>query len=129
MSMAALSELLERRLKAECERPVKVGQSTCDVLAVTGEPYVIIGTAADGALRTGGVLQEGQARQLYADETEAFDAALAAFHDYAAGKSGTLYWREDPRLEWDDGRSGCAFYLRCVISEKTVSPLDANQNL
>jgi hypothetical protein len=77
-----------------------VGVPTDGRLAVTGEPYVVVGheNSEDYPLIPG-VVREGMSCSDFGfSEEEAVGAALAAFDAYAEGKTGTLYWRTCPQL-------------------------------
>ena len=106
-------------LIAAIEARFPVGESTDGRLSVTGEAYVSIGEPS-GALVSAipGTVDEGQARELAFDEETAYFSALSSFRDYAECRVGTLYWRIKPRLEWNDGRTRCAYYMRLLISDK-----------
>lgn len=84
--------VLELDLLSDCESGWTIGRRVLDRLSATGEPYVVL--CGYGAAY----------------------AAKKAFDEYAAGKSGTLYWRIYPELE--DGK----FYMRLLISDRTPLP-------
>lgn len=89
-----------------------VGPTTNGMLSVTGDPYVEIGMPVNGVP---GVIEEGHERELAFDEETACLAAATCFREYAAGKSGTLYWRVKPQLEWNDDRTRAIVYMRCLV--------------
>lgn len=95
-----------------------VGAPTDRALSVTGEPYVVIGHEdSDKYPHVPGVIREGAVRtDIGWCEDEVVGAARAAFDRYAEDKSGTLYWRIKPALEWYGGR--CIVYMRLLISAK-----------
>lgn len=92
----------EKELRDECERGFAVGPIGERTVSPTGETYV--------ALINPGMLPANS-------EQEAYDLALAEFRQYAAGKSGTLYWRVCPEIEQHVG-IGWKFYMRLLISDK-----------
>jgi hypothetical protein len=105
---------LELKLRGEIERDFTIGPRYPGVLeswsshphrgiAATGEPFVEIHGMGKGS------------------EQKCFDAALAAFRKYAAGKAGALYWRTYPEIE------GGKFYMRLLISDK--QPLAIQQEM
>lgn len=106
-------------LTAHIEGRFQVGRPTDSSLAVTGEPYVVIGTEV-GTPSQRGTVGEGRLRELSFDEETACFAALSAFNDYAEDCNGLLYWRVRPRLEWNDQHNRCLIYMRCLISAKPV---------
>lgn len=98
-----------------------VGEPTQRALSVTGEPYVVIGHEDSDKPLVPGVIREGETRgDIGWCEDEVVGAVHAAFDRYAEDKSGTLYWRVKPALEWYDGR--CIVYMRLLISDKAVLP-------
>lgn len=104
---------IELKLRAECEKNFPVGQSTSMYVAVTGEPYVEI---------LGNVKDEGSPGQMSPTIEDAYSASLAAFREYAEGKSGAIYWRVHPELAQE--RSKWAFYMRLLISDSPVLKKD-----
>jgi hypothetical protein len=106
------------RLQREIEAIYPVGPTTNGALAVTGEPYVVIGDQSDGRSEIPGTVDEGAERDCAFDEETAYFAARAAFNTYAHGRSGILYWRVAPILEWNEARTRCRITMRCLISDK-----------
>lgn len=112
-------------LEAYIEGRFAVGVPTEGRLAVTGEPYVVIGhESSDAYPLIPGVVREGMACDDFGfGEEEAVGAALSAFDAYAEGKTGTLYWRRPPVLDALPGRGlplQYRVYMRCLISDKPV---------
>ncbi len=105
------------------ERQFPVGEPTTTYRSVTGEPYVVIGLSA-GTPTTPGVVDEGALREAAFDEETACMGAAAAFREYAEGRTGTLYWRFKPQLEWDPDRRRCLVYMRLLISDKPAKKED-----
>jgi hypothetical protein len=89
---------LEEGLRIECERGFEVGPRGHSSVSATGEPFVVL---------TGS--------ELLPDDEECHAVASATFREYAAGKSGTLYWRIYPEIERGQ------FYMRLLISDKPAS--------
>jgi hypothetical protein len=84
---------------------------------MTDEPYVSIGHShAIPEIR--GVVAEGEPRVVAFDEETACWSARAAFFDYAEDRTGVLYWRTKPQLEWVPKASRCLVYMRLLISNK-----------
>lgn len=100
------------------ERQFEIGEPTSTHLAVTGEPYFIIGNTLAPSDQPG-VVAEGAQREAAFDEETACMSAASAFREYAEGKTGKLYWRWKPELLWDSpmGRR-CIVYMRLLISDK-----------
>lgn len=81
----------------------------------TDDLYVVLGTfRATGA----GILPEGMERIGFTTPKEALSEAKKAFDFYADGKTGTLYWRMQPRI--DEFRGLHRVYLRLVITDNPV---------
>lgn len=104
-------------LRKACEEGRIVGPSTSSRLSVTGEPYVVIGHQVTMPSQPG-VVDEGQEMELAFDEETAYLSALGAFELYAENRPGKLYWRIAPELGWFKKARRCAFYMRCLISDK-----------
>ena len=93
----------------------------------TGDHYAIVGAPEENQRPPAipGTIDDGARRASALDEETAVNLARMAFDRYAEGRSGMLYWRTPPRLEWDrqDRRVSearrCRVYLRLVISGKT----------
>ena len=92
----------------------------------TGDTYVII-----GSLEEGEEFGVWPCYKSYDTEGAALAAAKVGFDAYAAGKSGTLYWRYSPPLQMifcgifspDENNSVEQEYrvhMRLVISDRTV---------
>jgi hypothetical protein len=91
---------------------------------------VTIGHQVDGQSSQPGTVNEGEERETAFDAETAYWSALSAFGQYEqwhlAGRSGTLYWRSTPNLEWSPkGKSlrlgnRCLFWIRLLISDKPV---------
>lgn len=107
-----------RALTQRIESMFPVGLSTDHATSVTGEPYVTIGVREDRSPKVRGTVDEGADREFGFDEETASFAAYASFLEYAADHTGTLYWRVKPRLEWNEDRTRCQVYMRCLISSK-----------
>ena len=90
--------------------------------SVTGEPYVSVGSQADGKTSVPGTVDEGKAREVALDAETAYWSALSSFESYAEDRKGVLYWRVKPRLEWSDDKSRCMFYMRLLISDTPPEP-------
>jgi hypothetical protein len=88
--------------------------------AMTGEPYVVIGLQhpCEGRPQLLGIIDEGKKSIPEFNESAAVIQALACFEQYAAGRSGKLYYRHTPELEWNDQKTHCRVYLRCLVSNK-----------
>lgn len=110
------------RLKAAIEEGLEVGEPTSMAYAVTGEPYVAIGSPVTPVSGVIGVVGEGVARELAFDAETAYMAALGAFRAYAEDKTGKLYWRVEPELEQEGNRF--VYYMRCLISNNPPLPKD-----
>lgn len=100
----------------EIEKGFKVETGFPSYVSQTGEPYVEIGG--------GGVLGEGEVRTHFETQDLAIAGAIAEFRKYAAGKSGTLYWRIRPECEQvrhlTREKESWAFYMRLLISNMPV---------
>lgn len=110
--MKTVAELIER-----IERDYTVGPSTETRLAVTGEPYVVIGQQKDSEPSIPGTVDEPAPCEAALDEETACYQALSCFETYAEDRGRYLYWREKPRLEWMNNKR-CKVYMRCLVSEK-----------
>ena len=118
------------RLQAEIEQGfdivVEADPARFAAFAPTGERYVTIGHQVDGLPSEAGTVDEGKERETAFDAETAYWAALGAFRQYAEGKTGKLYWRSPPNLEWSPkGKSlrlgnRCLFWIRLLISDKPV---------
>lgn len=115
-------EYTEQTLCARIERGYRVGASTATRVAVTGEPYVVIGHSdhEEGPPAIPGVVEEGDRGAAGFDAETAWYSALNAFELYAENRGGNLYWRVRPQLEWNDEHSRCRFYMRLLVSEKAA---------
>ncbi len=106
--MASLEEVIEG---IESRFPSKVGQPTS--VCETGEEYQIV--ASDG------IIDEGSARNIYPSAEAAIAAYEASFNEYAAGKSGKLYWRTKPEM-MTFPVGGFSVYSRLLISATDELP-------
>lgn len=86
-------------LKAIVESGFDLGPATADELSPTGEPYVEIANPAPTP-----------------SEDAACVGMLSTFFSYAKGRSGKLYWRQEPVLELRDGNY--RVLMRCLISDQ-----------
>jgi hypothetical protein len=110
--------------RAKLEARFKIGPIGNGPIAPTGERYVEI--------RGGGSPREGEpCPVLCSSEQMAIKQWLLAVEEYAAGKSGTLYWRIVPELGDQEDGSGWqhgpadvwklySVYSRLLISDKRV---------
>lgn len=79
-------------------------------VAPTGEPYVEFAPH---------VTAEGTERKLFHTVEDVVSAAREEFDAYAALRSGKLYWRIKPEVQFIQGeRPGWMFYMRLLISDK-----------
>lgn len=108
-------------LTAWIEAQFPIGPPTSTCLSVTGEPYVVIGHMRD-IPKTAGVIEEGSPRVVAFDEETACFSARSAFSQYAEDRTGTLYWRSKPSLEWSPKAKRCLVYMRLLISDKSHLP-------
>jgi hypothetical protein len=109
----------ECALKEKCEEGRIVGAGTRPWRSVTGEPYVKIGAQAIeyGIPSVLGTVDEGAGFEVGFDDESAFWTAWANFRFYAEERKGILYWYTEPELIWNEDRSRCYFYMRCLISD------------
>lgn len=115
----------EERLTKDIEAKFKVGASTNWHRSVTGEPYVVISSQhPDNGMPTiPGTVDEAKRRERATDAETAYWAAMSSFQSYAEGRTGVLYWRVKPQLEWNEGMpNSCSFYMRLLISDKPSDP-------
>jgi hypothetical protein len=112
------------KLKAACEEGFEIGEGTSMRWAVTGEPYVTIGSQLGSLPAEPGTVDEGAPRELAFDQETAYVLALSCFKTYAEGRVGKLYWRWGPTFETFPEERRCRFYLRCLISDKPPLPKD-----
>lgn len=101
---------LEQKLRAECEKGYAIGPAAVGYLSVTAETFTELCACSEPppGEETGEIVY-------LATPQAAYDAALAAFKAYAAGKSGALYWRIPPELGEKDGKF--VFYMRLLVSD------------
>ncbi len=118
--MTGVAECLRYEIEQRFRVHPEVGSS---YMSPTDEPYVTIGVPLKTGWPITGVLTEGEERMVYDGEKAAYIAARAAFEVYANYRSGVLYWRQPPLLEWFGDR--CVIYMRCLISDRRVSVQDA----
>jgi hypothetical protein len=69
-------------------------------VAPTGEPHVTLCGDGDGCM------------------ADAEDAAVFAAQEYAANRTGTLYWRTVPEFRHGGGVGSWSFFMRLLISDK-----------
>lgn len=97
----------EKILREYCESRFPVGDPTSSHEAVTGENYREFGTRGSA-----GFLSPELARL----------DLQAIFDNYAASRTGTLYWRVPPEIEGRllhrPDRWVCIHYMRLLISDK-----------
>ena len=105
-------------LTAKIEAMFPLGPSTPTLHAVTGEPYVEIGFQVVGGVGELGTVIEGGMRATSSDEDRACNLALDCFEVYSSGRKGKLYWRTHPVLCWNENRTRCHVYMRCLVSDK-----------
>lgn len=85
--------------------PAKIGTPLRH--AATGEAYVEIASGIPGR-------EDGKQLRWYPTATAAVDAFHATFDQYAAGKRGTIHWREVPTLIEHRGQY-------CVVSRLVIT--------
>lgn len=124
-------------LKARIEAGRTIGAPTSTRLAVTGEPYVVVGSQDDGIPSQPGTVDEGLASEWGFDPETAFFMALNCFAAYARDKPGKIYWRVTPRLEEhtvnhltrEKPVKRFRFYMRLLVSDKPetqqIAPIKA----
>lgn len=98
-----------------------LGHSTNCAFAVTGDPYVRIGSQHPGVPAIPGTIDDRQSAESWYDEETACMAAYSSFLTYSEGRTGKLYYRAQPQLEWNDDKARparCKVYIRLVISDK-----------
>ena len=108
-----------RALRERCQEGRAVGATARSWPSSTGEPYVKIGAQSIeyGILGVPGTVDEGAGFEVGFDEESAFWTAWASFCFYAEDRKGVLYWGTEPELNWNEDRSRCFFYMRCLISD------------
>ena len=105
-------------LREKCEEARTVGAPARLWCSPTGEPYVKIGAqAVEYGIPMPGIVDEGAGFEVGFDEESAFWTAWASFCFYAEDRKGVLYWGTEPELNWNEDRSRCFFYMRCLISD------------
>lgn len=112
MTLESLIERIETRFP--------VGHGTNCSRAVTGEPYVVIGSQhpAEGPPAIPGTIDEGKWIRAENDEAAAVAQAIRCFDIYAANKSGKIYYRHPPTVEYNEDKTRCRVYLRCLVSDE-----------
>jgi hypothetical protein len=102
---------LELKLRAECERGFAVGPkfntAYIHVLGKVGEDSVASPEAFTEMVCLGN------------SEEGVYQEALKAFHAYASGKTGTLFWRVYPEIAGSDEE--WRTYMRLLISNKGLA--------
>lgn len=109
-------------LRAEIEKGFDVvadDPARFAAFAPTGERYVTIGHQISRSSQPGTV-DQCEARELGFDPETAYWSALGAFRQYAEDRTGKLYWRSPPRLEFSALGDRCLFWIRLLISDKPV---------
>jgi len=102
---------LELKLRGECERGFNVGPKSPLAIENTSTAY----RPMPGISPIGEPFVElNNGKNPVANDDECYDVALATFREYAAGRTGTIYWRTYPEIE--RGR----FYMRLLISDKPL---------
>ena len=94
---------------ADIERRYQCSDGPPCAWCPTGEPYV--------TLAIGGIKREGQPMPVVCNtEQEAIDGWKQSFDEYAASRTGRLYWRHRPEIETKDDK--VVVYCRLIITDK-----------
>lgn len=89
-----------RTLRKWIESKFPVGEPTDYALSVTGEPYTEYSETGAETAR------------------DARLVAMATFERISAGKTGAIYWRVVPEIEYFPGSRKFSYYMRLLISAK-----------
>lgn len=90
-------------VRSYCESRFPIGPSSDRIHSITGETFTELAIAWAQAFDT---------------IDQAAEAAMKAFQKYAEGRSGTLYWRIPPEIDYGPKQKKFAYYMRVLISDK-----------